>query len=195
MEEVAVVEEITKMADAISEIAAQTNLLALNAAIEAARAGDQGLGFAVVADEVRRLAENSAKTADDIHQVISQVKGAVAKLTDNTQEILKFIDEQVTPDYDMLEKTGQQYAEDALFVKSLTDRFVSAALQISKSVEEIGKSIESVATTAEQATASAQEISSSSSETAKALEEVAKTAQAQAEMAEKLRALVANFKV
>ncbi|SHJ40307.1 methyl-accepting chemotaxis protein [Thermoclostridium caenicola] len=195
MEEVAVVEEITKMADAISEIAAQTNLLALNAAIEAARAGDQGLGFAVVAEEVRKLAESSAETASDIHEVIGQVKGAVTKLTDNTEAILKFIEEKVAPDYDMLEKTGQQYAEDALFVKDLTDRFAAAASQISVSVEDIGKSIDSVAATAEEAAASAQEISSSSSETAKALEEVAKTAQAQAEMAEKLRALVANFKV
>ena len=97
IEEVRVVHEITKMADAISQIAAQTNLLALNAAIEAARAGEHGRGFVVVSEEVRKLAEHSAVTAGDIHQVIEKVNVAVDKLTSNVEEILKFIDEKVTP--------------------------------------------------------------------------------------------------
>lgn len=195
IEEVGIVEEITKMADVISEIAEQTNLLALNAAIEAARAGEQGRGFAVVAEEVRKLAEHSANTAAEIHQVIRQVYGTVEKLIANAEEILKFIDEKVAPDYDMLEKTGEQYAEDARFVKSLTNDFSAAAYQILNSVEEINDAIGGVSATVEEATASAQEISGSSLESTKALEEVARTAQSQAEMAERLSTMVARFKV
>ena len=195
IEEVGIVEEITKMADVISEIAEQTNLLALNAAIEAARAGEQGRGFAVVAEEVRKLAEHSANTAAEIHQVIRQVYGTVEKLIANAEEILKFIDEKVAPDYDMLEKTGEQYAEDARFVKSLTNDFAAAAYQILNSVEEINDAIGGVSATVEEATASAQEISGSSLESTKALEEVARTAQSQAEMAERLSTMVARFKV
>jgi len=52
-----------------------------------------------------------------------------------------------------------------------------------------------VAATVEEANASTQEISNSSSESTKALEEVARNAQAQAEMAEKLSAMVARFKI
>ncbi|NSW92299.1 MAG: methyl-accepting chemotaxis protein [Firmicutes bacterium] len=195
IEEAKIVEEIAKMTDVISEIAGQTNLLALNAAIEAARAGDQGRGFAVVAEEVRKLAEHSAQTAGNIQQVIEQVKTAVDKLTTNAGEILKFIDDKVAPDYDMLEKTGEQYAEDARFVKTLTEEFAAAASRIAASISEVNTAMEGVAAAIEEATASSQEIANNATETAKALEGVAKTAQAQAEMAEKLSSLVARFKV
>lgn len=195
MEQVGVVEEITKMADVISEIAEQTNLLALNAAIEAARAGEQGRGFAVVAEEVRKLAESSAATAGDIHQVIRQVTTAVRQLISHAGEILEFIDEKVTPDYDMLEQTAEQYAGDARFVKDLTHQFSTLASEITAAMQQVDNSIEAVAATVEEAIAAAQEIGSSSGEASKALAEVSATAQSLAHTAERLTAMMAKFQV
>lgn len=134
---------------------------------------------------------------DNFHKAARQLNKItnVEKLTSNAEEILKFIDEKVSPDYDILEQTGEQYDQDAHFVKTLSEDFATAASQIADSIESIVKSIEQVAATVEEANASSQEISSNASESTRALEEVAKTAQSQAEMAEKLMHLVEKFRV
>lgn len=195
IEEGKVVKEIEVMAGAISAISEQTNLLALNAAIEAARAGEHGKGFAVVADEVRKLAEESSKTVAKIQTVIKHVYSAFSNLSLNSEEVLKFIDEKVSKDYEMLVTTGIQYKKDAEFMNSLNHEFYSNIQNIANSISEVNKAIESVSATAEETTASSQEISNNVSQAANALEEVVKVSQVQAELAEKLNIMIQKFKV
>ncbi len=195
MEQAKIVDEIATMAEVISNIAGKTNLLSLNAAIEAARAGEEGRGFAVVADEVKHLAQYSDETAKQIKTVISKVQDAVNALTTHSKDILSFIENTVTNDYIMLEKTGIQYSEDADFVKQIVDEFASKAQFIAKSVNEVSLAVSDIAAGVEEATITAQDISENTKETTKALEEVANTTEEQAAMGEKLSKLVGEFRV
>ncbi len=84
---------IGEVATFIQNIASQTNLLALNATIEAARAGETGKGFAVVASEVKNLANQTAKSAEEITRQISELQSMTGMAVNAVQGIGKTISE------------------------------------------------------------------------------------------------------
>jgi len=117
----AAAKEIGQVTKAIKSIADKTNILALNATIEAASAGSAGKGFAVVAGEIKELANQSARSADDIVRriegirastgdataVINGVSDVITKINSSVASISHLIDQQTKISNEIARNTSE----------------------------------------------------------------------------------------
>lgn len=131
------VDKVNDLTNEILSISSQTNLLSLNASIEAARAGEAGRGFAVVADEISQLANSSREAASNIQNINNMVVRAVNELIESSDNMVKYINENVLPDYENFVDTGRRYSEDAVHVNEIVTRFNEMSEQLKRLMDDI----------------------------------------------------------
>ncbi|NCC81791.1 MAG: methyl-accepting chemotaxis protein [Clostridia bacterium] len=195
IEKARIVNEISNMANQIAAIADQTNLLALNAAIEAARAGEQGKGFAVVAEEVRKLASDSTETVENIKNLTEQVQANIESLIDDSNELLRYMNTDVSDDYRKFLETAGQYKKDAELFNEITGSAAHMGEQVLNAVEEVTRSITEVTSTINQSAEGANQIAKGTEETSRSMMDINDASEKLAKMSEELTRLVSHFKV
>ncbi len=134
---VQIINQITDVSNAIQEIASQTNLLALNASIEAARAGEAGKGFAVVAEEIKNLSETTSAEISKVNELTGRVRESVQELSNESGNVVQFLDAEVMSDYDKLEELGKSYQSDAIYYADVSNSLGAGAEELSATIQEI----------------------------------------------------------
>ncbi|MDR1378995.1 MAG: methyl-accepting chemotaxis protein [Synergistaceae bacterium] len=172
------VDNVSSFVSVITGIADQTNLLALNAAIEAARAGEVGRGFAVVAEEVRKLAEESARAAQNVN-------GIIVELQNGAHESIKATIEAGRVLGDTLVQAEQAQGELDSALRQI-NKANDSIQNIAAVAEEQAASSKEVATAIDNATQSTMEVVEAISHIRHASEDTAQAAQGIAKQSESL---------
>lgn len=185
-------QQIGAILDSISAISVQTNLLALNASIEAARAGEHGRGFAVVAEEIRKLAEESARAADEVRDIVTNIQADSVKSTESMAELSSIAEEQngavenVLHSFDAI---SSSYAMIAAKIKVMGDSVES----LTHDKDAIITSIENISAVSEETAAASEEVTASMDQQVMAVEEVARSAERLNEISHRLNQEINKF--
>lgn len=186
--------KISAITDTIKAITEQTSLLALNASIEAARAGEAGRGFAVVAEEVRKLAEQSADSAQDINNVIDEIKKSVEAVLEKIDLAIN-LNMKSEKSVELTNSSFEIIEQAARLLQENIDNVNTSLKEISMSKDSVIQKISEIATVSQETAATTEEVSASTEEQAAGLQEVISSAEQLNQLAEKLDEMVKKFKI
>ena len=187
--------EISELTDIILNIAKQTNLLALNASIEAAHAGETGRGFAVVADEISKLASNSSEVAGRIQAVSIDVISVVDELAQESERMLRFMDEAAMQGYDRLMEICGDYQSDVDKMNCMMEDFAGKSESIRENMDFIKKSIDDVDAAVDESALGVTNVTEKTVELTGNVGEIEQESHANMEISEALAGEVGRFKL
>lgn len=187
------IEKVKQIAEEIGNIAGQTRILSLNAQIEAARAGTMGAGFAVVATKVGTLSNDIDRAVAEINNINSQVLSAVGALSAASEELIRFVSEDVVKDYDAFANLGEAYGSTTDTIRVQMTEIGSQSTRISQTIADINMDVQQITSTVTMTADSANELARSTNQISESLESLNDASQKNTEQSEKLGAQVEKY--
>jgi methyl-accepting chemotaxis protein len=185
--------KVSSVLEVIRKISAKTNLLALNAAIESARAGEAGKGFGVVAEEIKDLAEGSARSSEEIEQIIEKIQQD-ARITVSSIELgLREIMEGKL----VINKALQSLSDIAKKMQMVDGTVKGIATSINEqvsSVDQLGKRAADIAAFAEENAAATEECAAASEEESAGMQEITNSIHDLSNLGSQLGAMLSKYK-
>lgn len=196
------IDSIHEVLGAIQKIAEKTNLLAMNAAIEAAHAGEAGKGFAIVASEIRSLAEDSAKSSEQINAILDIVINSINQVTTQsnmTNEAFKKIDEgvkrsvkvidQITSSTVELSQNGEKLVSSMENVELCANEIHEGGVQVQEAQVSLKETQEALRVSVQELTKNSSELTSKNTSVMSALKKIIDISSESKIQAEELKAL------
>lgn len=195
IEESTRIEKIIELTNDIIAISDQTQLLALNASIEAARAGEEGKGFAVVASEISKLADSTSKTAKEIEIINQFTVDTVNELVKISQDMIQFVEDIVSHDYDNMVDIGHTYYNDSVEFMNQFKQFRQLSQQLSQNMVTIEEHIKKITHVMEEETESITNVTKTSENIFEKMQTASTNGKVNEEIVNELGGMLSKFKV
>jgi len=164
------IQQVRQIAEEIGNIASQTRMLSLNAQIEAARAGSMGAGFTVVAEQVGTLSDEIDAAVAEINEINEQVLSALDAWTEASEEMIRFVSEDVVKAYDAFATLGEEYGETTDTINIQMTEIGTQSAEILKSISDISEDVSNIAATVIKTAESANDLARSTGKISESME-------------------------
>ena len=121
--------------------------------------------------------------------------GSVQNLSDGAFDLLKFMDEKVGKDYELINETAIRYQEDADYVNEFAKKSNTASQDLIRAVETMNQSMEEIAKATHEGAVGNTTVAEKVTDVAQKANDILEMMNASMEGAENLKKQVAKFKV
>ncbi|WP_171690117.1 methyl-accepting chemotaxis protein [Paenibacillus germinis] len=185
--------QIEGIVSLIGDISSQTNLLSLNATIEAARAGEHGRGFQVVAKEVKKLSEQTARSSNQIIDMIQIIQT-------ESQQAVKSMDEtytEVTGGITIMNRAGELFRliqHSVVELEAQIQTVSASSQQLSSGAEQTIMAMDTIFNVVEKSASATHNVSAAAQVQLASMEEIAASSESLSKMAIELQEINEKFK-
>ncbi|SQC01497.1 hypothetical protein [Clostridium tetanomorphum] len=120
---------------------------------------------------------------------------AFKNLSDNSHEVIEFINNNIKKDYDLLVDTGNKYEKDAKFLNEMSQNIAAMSEEINATIDEVSTVVQNISQSLNNSNNSSNNILESINETSVNMNKIVSIAEKQLTITTKLNDSIKQFKI